>query len=448
MRGFPALGEGLHERLLFSTVKKPHSTCIIFDRKRMMEPEGVDEVRVLVMWEEEYHSMEAGHTLNEILHDDCDEDLAVHVALAKVNRVNNYDWQDLQPWVWSIAIPDTVEELCDDCFYDWEALTRVTFSEASLLKRIGVGAFYDCGLAEIHIPGGVEELCDECFAGCEVLARATFGEPSSLKRIGVDAFNGCALTEIAIPDSVEELCDMCFSQCKSLTCVTFGEASSLKVIGVCCFSGSGIVQISLPASVISIGGSAFAECPLKEFVIRDNSPFSIINGLVLSNDQHTCHSCIGKIQEIYLPDCVEDLCDKCFCGCWNLSYLMFGECSSLKRIGIEAFYGCGLEEIYIPNAVEDIREKCFYECKNLSRVTFGESSSLKRIGVDAFSICGLTTVHIPDSVEMLCDECFFGCPDLSHVTFGESSSLKRLGVEAFYGCGLRDIHVPDSVEEV
>ena len=63
-----------------------------------------------------------------------------------------------------VSLPDSVEELCDECFYWCDDLSRVTFGESSSLRRIGERAFYECRLDEIHIPDHVEELCDECFS--------------------------------------------------------------------------------------------------------------------------------------------------------------------------------------------------------------------------------------------------------------------------------------------
>ena len=58
------------------------------------------------------------------------------------------------------------------------------------MKLIGKEAFGGSGGVEIHIPDSVEELCEACFYGCESLSRVTFGESSSLKLIGNGAFLG------------------------------------------------------------------------------------------------------------------------------------------------------------------------------------------------------------------------------------------------------------------
>ena len=128
-----------------------------------------------------------------------------------------------------IHIPDSVEELCEACFFECTSLSRVTFNESSSLKLIGKEAFCLCHCREIHIPDSVEELGDNCFAYCGRLSLLTFGESSSLKRIGERAFYHCHLGEIHIPDSVEELGDGCFAECDNLSLVTVGRSSSLSL---------------------------------------------------------------------------------------------------------------------------------------------------------------------------------------------------------------------------
>ena len=100
------------------------------------------------------------------------------------------------------------------------------------------------------------------------------------------------------------------------------------------------------------------------------------------------------------------------------------------------------EEIEIPEGVQELGDECFSWCMDLSRVTFGKLSLLKRIGVKAFYFCGMSEIRIPDSVEETGDMCFFECKHLSRVVFGVSSLLKDLGHEIFLSCSLREIWVP------
>ena len=75
-----------------------------------------------------------------------------------------------------------------------------------------------------------------------------------------------------------------------------------------------------------------------------------------------------------------------------------------------AFGESGVVEIHIPDCVEELCEECFSECQSLSRVTFGESSSLKLIGKEAFKSSGVTEIHIPDGIERLLRDGSTGLP--------------------------------------
>lgn len=59
-----------------------------------------------------------------------------------------------------VSIPDAFEELCEECFYKCENLSRVTFCESPSLRLIWHGAFFGSCLTETHTPNGVEELCE------------------------------------------------------------------------------------------------------------------------------------------------------------------------------------------------------------------------------------------------------------------------------------------------
>ena len=90
-------------------------------------------------------------------------------------------------------------------------------------------------LSSVCIPDSVRELCKNCFKNCNGLRRVTFGPSSSLERIGVSCFERTGVEEFAVPDSVRELCERCFYRCRSLRRVTFGSSPSLERIGDYCF---------------------------------------------------------------------------------------------------------------------------------------------------------------------------------------------------------------------
>ena len=417
-------------------------------------------------------------------------------------------WAECTCPITEIHIPDSVEELCDSCFYECEHLSSITFGPQSSLKRLGASLFfgvyhnYACPLREIRIPDRVEIIEDSCFYSCPELSSVMFGERSSLKVIGPRAFSGdcdcgCPLGSIQIPDSVERLCSGCFSGCSFLSCVsfgeapvlrridcdvfcncslneiripdtvtklgawcfrfshlsrvTFGESSSLKRIGTGCFFSSELVEFSIPKSVELLEGCVFSGCPLCDGVTCVENPhLSIFDSLLLSssNELGVCCPVVGVLSEVVIPANVKYISDYCFYEHSQLSCIIFSAPSTLRRLGDSAFHGCGVTELLIPSSVVDIGDRCFAGCKRLVRATFSEPSELKTIGKDAFNRCKrLERIHIPDGVEDLSDQCFFGCKACQYVTFGEASSLRRMGFKAL-SCPIREIHIPDSVEEI
>ena len=395
-RQFAGLESSLHKRLPFGANRLPSSASKVFEGEVY---DHSDKLSVVCA----FSDLEKNNVQIEQVQEDKESPIFLSIQQGVTNLSNlKNTLGEAYSRLKFVSIPNSVEELCERCFFSCQSLSRITFGEASSLKLIGKEAFYDGGLCEIQIPDCVEELGDECFYGCESLSRVTFGEASSLKLIGKKAFCNSGLREIHIPNGVEKLCERCFFSCQSLSRVTFGEASSLKLIG-------------------------------KEAFL------------------------LSHLREIHIPDCVEELCVCCFASCRLLSRVTFGEKPCLKRIGKRAFifsdfifcaFFCTFREIRIPDGVKELCESCFDGCKLLSRVTFGEKPCLKRIGVKAFCNSGIREIHIPDSVEELGVECFYVCKSLSCVTFGEASSLKIVGKGAFRESGLCEVYAPKNVQEL
>ena len=356
----------------------------------------------------------------------------------------------LKSKVQSISIPNSVTEIADNCFKGWKNLSTVSFGSSSTLVRVGKEAFARTSIHEIRIPDCVEEICDSCFDECKSLSRVTFGPSSSLKRIGARAFAATSIREIHIPDSVEELWESCFWRCESLSRATFGKKSSLKLIGKKAFSCSGLQEIHIPDSVEELGDACFSwgeiDWPLQSWGPLSRVTFGEASSLKIIGEEAFRQS---SITAICIPDGVKELGERCFQFCKSLSRVTFGEASSLKRIGASAFAATtALRGIHIPDGVEELGEGCFSSCRSLSRVTFEEASSLKIIGEEAFYGSGIHAIHIPDSVEEICDRCFYHCKLLSRVTFGEAPSLKLIGKQAFCESFLSEIHLPNSLRKI
>ncbi len=130
------------------------------------------------------------------------------------------------PSVTELNIPASVTNIGSSAFSGLTALTKVTFSEGSVLKTIGNSAFtiYGGVLADITLPNTVESLGNSVFTYSK-LTKFTF--PTSLKSLGNLVFQNVeTLTEISeIPASLETIGDNVF-QGTSIAAVTVNSGSN------------------------------------------------------------------------------------------------------------------------------------------------------------------------------------------------------------------------------
>lgn len=453
MRQFKRLARALHERLEFHVATVCHSASALLGEDRFFGGPGTP----FVFQFDTNQECDAAHgpaaapdTWRDVLPagslDGWDLYLMASGVSAMFTRRRDYDWWDLQPPFDPVSFSSGHPELKRPWFQGQDTLLRVSFGQSLSFVTIPEAAFYGSALKEIHIPDSVQSLCRQCFQKCVRLSRVTFGPSSSLKDIGDAAFYRSGLKEIHIPDSVESLGEKCFWKCRHLSSVTFGERSSLKSIGSDCFCFCPISRFVVPSELDYIGGPLFTGCPLVDFVVCDANTHFTLRGPVFLEQMVCVRGLIGNVGEIVIPDNVEILCERCFADCRNLTLVVFGEESSLRAIGREAFANSALHQIHIPDKVECIGTRCFYGCQRLMNVTFGERSSLKVIGPEAFSLSGLVDIEVPDTVEELGDKSFSLARHLFKVALKESSALKKIGTEAFFGSGISAIHIPPNVE--
>ncbi len=103
----------------------------------------------------------------------------------------------------TVYMPDTIEQMDEETFYNCTSLEAVRLSGA--LKIISYRAFYKCtSLKRIEIPEGVEEIDKYAFSDCSNLKEVSF--PESLQQIGTEAFSYCRkLKHIEIPPGVQKI---------------------------------------------------------------------------------------------------------------------------------------------------------------------------------------------------------------------------------------------------
>lgn len=168
----------------------------------------------------------------------------------------------------SITIPDSIESIGEDAFWECNGLKKVYVSsiedwckikfENTFSNPINYGSkiYIDGELAtDITIPKGITKICDYAFANCETITNVVI--PNSVISIGNSAFSLCSnLKNINIPNSVVNIGEGAFSSCSNLEEVEIPDG--IKFIKDFTFVYcENLTTIIIPQSVKEIGSLAF-----------------------------------------------------------------------------------------------------------------------------------------------------------------------------------------------
>ena len=294
---------------------------------------------------------------------------------------------------------------------DWDGAGTVASIPRTLdgfaVTSISENAFADCeALVSVTLPDTVTEIGEYAFSGCESLEEVAL--PAGLRRIGDAAFYRCnALTGIALPDAVCEVGRNPFLGCANLFDILVSpDHPYLATIDGVLFSkpdrrlicypmGLTALRYAVPRGVRVIGETAFEQ------------------GLYL--------------EEVVLPDTVEEIGREAFCGCEALMKLDLP--NSLRLIGDAALSYTDLREVVLPAGLSEaggyaldggipadgslvqLRGAVFYGCDHLTKVTL--AAGMTRIDDDMFGQCrNLERVSVPASVTGIGAGAFSGCGKL------------------------------------
>lgn len=348
-----------------------------------------------------------------------------------------------------MTFPNTVKAVLDGAFQG--ASLRSVVLDAGL-ETLGKckgtcsytcsGAFSQTQLRRVAFPSALRELGDRTFLGCKELRRATFTEGSMLEKIGRDCFACSGIEEFTAPRSLREIGQKAFANCAELQRVMLNEGltrigeghDELGDYGQSyapdeVFRESGLVEIALPSTLARLSKSAFMNC----FQLR---VVWVKKGLTLDvRKSARTYVSVLPLETTVRGRLLWDL--------RGLSEVVIPE--DVEKVESEWFSGSAIESAVIPGLVREIGEKAFFDCKRLRRVEFAADSHLQLIGKSAFERSGITGMTVPRSVTVLGERAFKECWGLKRLDFQDGSALQTIGNWCFVQSGLEEITIPNSV---
>lgn len=270
-------------------------------------------------------------------------------------RLNKNAFENCDKITWS-QVPQSVEELGDNCFYLCDALTSVDLSK---IKKMDTGVFWATPLTSVEWPAAVTEIPANTFWACGKLTtiKGIPGQPGAwdnITKIGENAFNMCtALTTIKLPAELKTIDAQAFRSCDHLATVDYGTKVETIGDGAFWFTGA-LKKFFFKGSVKTLGAHAFRESGLTCVHLKGDMT-------------------IGK---------------EAFMKCASLKYVEFPATSSatqpLTYVAEGMFADCtSLPFITLPSTVTEIKTKAFDGCSSLKYVNI-LAASPATLGANAF----------------------------------------------------------------
>ena len=234
-------------------------------------------------------------------------------------RLNSCAFWNCDKITWS-QIPQSVEELGDNCFYDCAALTSVDLSR---IKKMDTGVFWGTPLTSVEWPAAVTEIPANTFWACGQLTtiKGIPGQPGAwdnITKIGANAFNMCtALTTIKLPAELKTIDAQAFRSCSTGALKKFFFKGSVKTLGADAFRESGLTCVHLKGDM-TIGKEAFMNCTSLKYV---EFPATSSATQPLTYVAESMFAGCTSLPFITLPSTVTEIKANAFNGCSHLNYV-------------------------------------------------------------------------------------------------------------------------------
>ena len=312
------------------------------------------------------------------------------------------------------------ESIGEYAFSNCSSLASVDLSSC---KTIGNYSFSGCSALEsvgstkllTNIPNFAFQYCsnlqDIDLSNCTSVGSSAFSGCSKIKHLNLNkcayisnnAFGSCGFENIDLT-ATKTIEEYAFSGCRNLTKVT--GVKLIKSLPAGTFSSCNKLSSIDLSTIESLGASCMSRTALERVVLPN----------LKSWDYGVFEEC-KKLKSITFPETIDNIPDRAFWNCENLSTIDLSHCSI---IGGGAFYNCtSLTELKLLNV------------KQTEWTTYYDNESFQSIKVGSFMNCNnLTSVDLGSS-QKLGDRAFYGCTSLKKITL--PSTITNLGWECFDG---------------
>ncbi len=286
-----------------------------------------------------------------------------------------------------------------------EECTRIdSFIFQQGTKYVPERFFHHSKIQTISLPEGMKSIGDHAFEGCQELREVIL--PPSIIHIHEGAFQNCSnLKTIRIPACCQ-IDEATFAGCSSLSSVIFygddSEQNNVRLAPKTFQDCSSLQEIFLPEHVEEVGSYAFAGCTALQAVHASN----------VHVGDHAFDTCTSLM---CLDANVDSLGEYSFVNCSNLKDIQLD--MFVEEIPAYAFFGCrSLHRLTLPKYCDSIGEYAFANCDalvNLSR------SHLSQINAHAFENCISLKEFDITGTAYVGTYAFAGCTSLEHVDWEE-----------------------------
>ena len=229
--------------------------------------------------------------------------------------------------LYGLNIPARVTSIQANAFADCDHLSNLRINTA----EISAGAFYGCGLSELHFGNEVYSIGTSAFEGCRALKEIKI--PEGVKKIDYRAFYGCeSVSYIEINASLEEIMSDAFDECNSLNSINLYDMRAEGYASLF-YENQTITSVTVRNGLIYM--ASFENCT--------NLAFADLTGV----DKIEYHA---------------------FRGCKALTQVITSD--KLGSIGEYAFAQTAISEFNMTPTMVYIGEGAFADCSALKKINF------------------------------------------------------------------------------